>query len=50
VWHGAIVHELAITVLGHDRPGIIAETAELLAALGLNLTDSTMTRCAATSP
>jgi glycine cleavage system transcriptional repressor len=44
MWHGAIVHELAITVLGHDRPGIIAETAEALAALGLNLTDSTMTR------
>jgi glycine cleavage system transcriptional repressor len=38
------VHELAITVLGHDRPGIIAETAEILAALELNLTDSTMTR------
>jgi glycine cleavage system transcriptional repressor len=38
------VHELAITVLGHDRPGIIADTAEILASLGLNLTDSTMTR------
>lgn len=38
------MHELAITVLGHDRPGIIAETAEILAALELNLTDSTMTR------
>jgi glycine cleavage system transcriptional repressor len=38
------VHELAITVLGRDRPGIIAETTEILAALGLNLTDSTMTR------
>jgi glycine cleavage system transcriptional repressor len=38
------VHELAITVLGHDRPGIIAETAEILARLGLNLTDSSMTR------
>lgn len=34
---------LAITVLGHDRPGIIAETTEVLAALGLNLEDSTMT-------
>ncbi|MEI5672914.1 MULTISPECIES: glycine cleavage system protein R [unclassified Nocardioides] len=33
----------AITVLGHDRPGIIAETTEVLAALGLNLEDSTMT-------
>lgn len=35
---------LAITVLGHDRPGIIAETTEQLAALGLNLEDSSMTR------
>lgn len=33
----------AITVLGHDRPGIIAETTECLAGLGLNLEDSTMT-------
>lgn len=33
----------AITVLGHDRPGIIAETTGRLAALGLNLEDSTMT-------
>ena len=34
---------LAITVLGHDRPGIIAETTEKLAGLGLNLEDSSMT-------
>jgi glycine cleavage system transcriptional repressor len=34
---------LAITVLGHDRPGIIAETAGVLAELGANLEDSTMT-------
>ena len=34
---------LAITVLGHDRPGIIAETTEQLAGLGLNLEDSSMT-------
>ncbi|TQL69927.1 glycine cleavage system transcriptional repressor [Nocardioides albertanoniae] len=34
----------AITVLGHDRPGIIAETTARLAGLGLNLEDSTMTR------
>ncbi|MGZ4748758.1 MAG: glycine cleavage system protein R [Oryzihumus sp.] len=34
---------LAITVLGHDRPGIIAETTEVLAGLGLNLEDSSMT-------
>lgn len=33
----------AITVLGHDRPGIIAETTDKLAALGLNIEDSTMT-------
>lgn len=35
--------QLAITVLGEDRPGIIAETASVLARLGMNLTDSTMT-------
>lgn len=34
---------LAITVLGHDRPGIIAQTAAALAAAGMNLEDSTMT-------
>lgn len=34
---------LAITVLGHDRPGIIAETTGVLAHLGLNIEDSTMT-------
>ena len=33
----------AITVLGHDRPGIIAEATGRLAELGLNLEDSTMT-------
>jgi glycine cleavage system transcriptional repressor len=33
----------AITVLGHDRPGIIAETTSALARLGLNIEDSTMT-------
>ncbi|GAA1754240.1 glycine cleavage system protein R [Luedemannella helvata] len=38
------MHDLAITVLGHDRPGIIAETTGILAGLGLNLTDSSMTR------
>jgi glycine cleavage system transcriptional repressor len=36
--------ELAITVIGHDRSGIVADVAEALAALGANLTDSTMTR------
>ncbi|MGA9746496.1 MAG: ACT domain-containing protein [Nocardioides sp.] len=33
----------AITVIGRDRPGIIAETTRVLADLGLNLEDSTMT-------
>lgn len=33
----------AITVLGQDRPGIISETTDQLARLGLNLEDSTMT-------
>lgn len=34
----------AVTVLGHDRPGIIAEATDHLAGLGLNLEDSSMTR------
>lgn len=38
-----MTQQLAITVLGHDRPGIIAETTGILADLGLNLEDSTMT-------
>ncbi|HEY0696925.1 MAG TPA: ACT domain-containing protein [Micromonospora sp.] len=38
------MNELAITVIGHDRPGIVADVAEVLAGLGANLTDSTMTR------
>jgi glycine cleavage system transcriptional repressor len=38
------VHEYAITIIGHDRPGIIAQATEILAGLGLNLTDSSMTR------
>jgi glycine cleavage system transcriptional repressor len=33
----------AVTVVGHDRPGIIAEVTGRLAALGGNLEDSTMT-------
>ncbi|GAB2986555.1 glycine cleavage system transcriptional repressor [Nocardioides montaniterrae] len=33
----------AVTVLGHDRPGIIAATTGGLAGLGLNVEDSTMT-------
>ena len=36
--------QLAITVLGHDRPGIIASVTGVLADLGGNLEDSTMTR------
>jgi glycine cleavage system transcriptional repressor len=39
--HGVSLH--AITVLGHDRPGIIAETTRILAGQGLNIEDSTMT-------
>lgn len=34
---------IAVTVIGHDRPGIIADTTAVLAQLGLNLEDSTMT-------
>ena len=34
---------LAITVLGHDRPGIIADVTKALAYLGGNLEDSSMT-------
>lgn len=34
---------LAVTVLGHDRPGIIAGVTEVLAELGGNLEDSSMT-------
>lgn len=33
----------AVTVIGHDRPGIIAAAAAGLADLGLNVEDSTMT-------
>jgi glycine cleavage system transcriptional repressor len=38
------MNELAVTVIGHDRPGIVADVSELLSGLGLNLTDSSMTR------
>ncbi len=34
---------LAITVVGQDRPGIIAQAAEVLSACGMNLEDSSMT-------
>ncbi|HKT06082.1 MAG TPA: ACT domain-containing protein [Rugosimonospora sp.] len=37
------MNELAITVVGRDRPGIIADVSGILAGLGFNLTDSTMT-------
>lgn len=33
----------AVTVLGHDRPGIVAEVTEAIADLGGNLEDSSMT-------
>lgn len=38
-----MTQSLAITVLGHDRPGIIAEVTGVLAGLGGNLEDSSMT-------
>jgi glycine cleavage system transcriptional repressor len=38
------MNEYAVNLIGHDRPGIIADATEILARLGLNLTDSTMTR------
>lgn len=34
---------LAVTVIGHDRPGIVAQATLLLAGVGANLEDSTMT-------
>ena len=39
----ALVNDIAVTVVGPDRPGIVAEVSGALAGLGLNLTDSTMT-------
>src|SRR5690242_2524751 len=36
--------DLAVTVIGPDRPGIVADVAEALSGLGANLSDSTMTR------
>ena len=38
-----MTQSLAITVLGHDRPGIIADVTGVLAELGGNLEDSSMT-------
>jgi glycine cleavage system transcriptional repressor len=38
-----VVTDIAVTVVGPDRPGIVAEVSTALAELGLNLTDSTMT-------
>ena len=34
---------LAVTVLGDDRPGIVADVTAAVAGLGGNLEDSTMT-------
>ena len=34
---------LAVTVFGHDRPGIIADVTAVLSDLGTNLEDTTMT-------
>ena len=38
------MQELAITVIGPDRPGIVADVAGALSGVGANLSDSTMTR------
>ncbi|MGW4943838.1 glycine cleavage system protein R [Actinoplanes sp. NPDC004185] len=38
------MNELAITVIGPDRTGIVADVSEALAGVGANLSDSTMTR------
>ncbi|MBI1376540.1 MAG: ACT domain-containing protein [Frankiales bacterium] len=38
-----MTRSLAVTVLGHDRPGIIADVTGVLAELGGNLEDSSMT-------
>lgn len=38
-----VVTQHAITILGHDRPGIIAEATGILSSLGMNLEDSSMT-------
>ena len=38
------MNELAITVIGPDRTGIVADVSGALAGVGANLTDSTMTR------
>ncbi|WP_106537041.1 glycine cleavage system protein R [Haloactinopolyspora alba] len=38
------MNHIAVTVIGHDRPGIIAAATAGLSGLGLNLEDSTMTR------
>jgi glycine cleavage system transcriptional repressor len=37
------VTDIAVTIVGPDRPGIVAEVSAALAGLRLNLTDSTMT-------
>jgi glycine cleavage system transcriptional repressor len=38
-----MTQSLAVTVLGHDRPGIIADVTGVIADLGGNLEDSSMT-------
>ncbi len=39
----ALMTDIAVTVVGPDRPGIVADVSAALAKLHLNLTDSTMT-------
>ncbi len=40
---GTFMSSLAVTVLGHDRPGIIADATSALTDLGGNLEDTSMT-------
>jgi glycine cleavage system transcriptional repressor len=41
--HAASADLVAVTVIGHDRPGIIADVTEALSGLGGNLEDTSMT-------
>lgn len=43
IGYGCAMPLFAVTVVGHDRPGIVAEVTEAIAALGGNLEDSSMT-------
>ena len=41
-----MTHRWIVTVLGKDRPGIVAGATKVLYAIGANLEDSAMTRLA----